>query len=348
MQLKQIVFFLLLLLSIGKTNAQSVATDSMVCEKGGCCCGNDPTPAGIMISHVHLKNEWMISYRFMGMNMSGINSGTERVGQDKVLNSYFASPTLMQMNMHMLMAMCGVTDKLTVMGMLNYSSSYMEMTMPAGKNYHRHSMATAGIGDSKLYALYALKKTMTSQLLLSAGINLPTGSIKLEGPVDAMMYPGTRYPYAMQLGSGTVDVLPGLTYLSQKNKLTFSAQILGVIRTASNVHGYRLGNEASVNCWGAWQWLSFISSTVRLEGNVCEKISGSDPSLDTYSEISANPSNYGGKRLTAYIGTSFQTKTGLFKNNRLSAEYGLPFYQNLNGLQMTAKNTFYLAWSITF
>src|SRR5882762_4898775 len=102
MQLKLISLLLLLLISIGKTNAQSVATDAMVCEKGGCCCGNDPTPAGVMISHVHLKNEWMISYRFMGMNMSGTNSGTERISQDKVLNSYFASPTLMQMNMHML------------------------------------------------------------------------------------------------------------------------------------------------------------------------------------------------------------------------------------------------------
>jgi len=348
MQTKFIVLLFLLYISTGIVNAQIKDTSSIVCEKGGCCCGNDPTPAGVMISHVHLKNEWMISYRYMSMNMSGINHGADAANQSEVLQNYTGSPNLMQMRMHMLMAMYGVSNKLTVMAMFNYTSDYMEMTMPMGKEYHRHSMMTSGIGDTKLYALYALKKTMLSQLLLNAGINLPTGIINLKGPIGAAMYSNQRYPYAMQLGSGTVDILPGLTYLTQKNKLTFSTQVQGIIRIGFNNNGYKLGNEVTVNGWGAWQWLSVISSTLRLEGNLSTKISGKDKSFDTYQEPSANPSNYGGKRLTAYIGTTFQPKRSFLKKNRLSIEYGLPFYQNLNGYQMTINNSLYFAWSLTF
>jgi len=192
--------------------AQTEEADTTSCSKGNCCCGNDPTPAGVMISHVHTKNEWMISYRYMGMNMSGVEDGHTSLSQSDVLANYRSSPDLMQMQMHMGMLMYGITDRLTVMGMFNYVSNYMEMTMPVGSHLHHHSMSSTGIGDAKLYALYALKKNMFRQMIASLGFNLPSGSISVKGPAGAMMYPDQRYAYSMQLGSGTVELLPGITY----------------------------------------------------------------------------------------------------------------------------------------
>ena len=86
-----------------------------------CHCINNLTPAGVMVSHVHPKNEWMLSYRFMDMAMLGVLSGTKKMDELDVFNLYLMNSKKMRMDMHMLMGMYGLTDRLTAMVMLNYN-----------------------------------------------------------------------------------------------------------------------------------------------------------------------------------------------------------------------------------
>ncbi|PBQ30419.1 hypothetical protein CNR22_01110 [Sphingobacteriaceae bacterium] len=338
---------MVLVLLAGIVSAQISGSHSE-CTAEECCCSNDLTPAGVMISHVHNKKEWMISYRYMAMGMAGIHKGNQEVNKGEVLETYQAFPDRMQMNMHMLMAMYGISNKLTTMVMFQYNSNYMEMTMPVAKNMHHHAMSSSGIGDTRLYALYALVKKTSSQLNLSAGLNLPSGSLHAKGEAGSAMFPGRRLPYNMQLGSGTIDLLPGMTYLAVKNKISYSAQASGVIRTAYNDLHYKLGNEFSINAWGAWQWLPFAATSLRLEATKAGKIKGSDSSLNMYEDLSANPANYGGTRAFVYLGSSLQFKQGFLKKNRFGAEYGLPFYQKMKGVQMITTHALFLSWSLTF
>lgn len=326
--------------------AQSFS-DSSSCDSYKCSCDNDPTPAGVMISHVHLKKEWMVSYRYMGMRMQGLNNGEQTDNEGNALQNYSASPDFMQMNMHMIMAMYGVADRLTLMGMLNYSTAYMKMTMQGGARHH-HGMNSSGLGDTKLYALYALFKNKTTQMLVSGGISLPSGSITKRGDTGSMMYPGQRLPYSMQNGSGTYDLLPGLNLLHQHNTMYYCVQASSIIRTTTNTLDYKLGNEFNLNAWYAWQWAPSISNSVRLEGNLAGRLHGNDSSLDPYSELSANTANYGGKRILVHFGISVQTKNGCLKRSRFSLEYGMPVYQDLNGLQSTLKNSLYFTWAQKF
>ncbi len=347
MYLKLTVLFALL--SYTSLSAQSVLpADSMVCNNERCTCDKDLTPAGVMISHVHARNEWMASYRFMGMSMSGVHSGTKELGESEVLKSYDSSPSSMHMSMHMLMLMYGVTDRLTLMGMAQYSSNYMEMTMQAGERTHKHSMSSSGMSDTKLYALYALHENYASQLVLSMGVNLPTGSIDVKGESGSSMFANRRYPYSMQLGSGTVDVLPGLSYLHQKNDLALAAQITADLRTGRNKSGYQLGNEVGMNCWIAKQWLNSLSTSLRVEATQTGKIKGSDVTLNSREDIGANSTNFGGSKIFTFIGLCLQGKAGFLQKNRLQIEYGLPIYQYVNGLQMPVKNSLFAAWSFTF
>lgn len=343
---QKLLLCIIALLNVVIAPAQSFS-DSSSCDKHKCTCDNDPTPAGVMISHVHLKNEWMLSYRYMGMHMQGLNTTSQAKNGNDVLQRYSASPDFMQMNMHMVMVMYGITDRLTVMGMLNYNSVYMKMTM-LGEAHHHHGMNSTGIGDTKLYALYALVKKEKTQFLVSSGINLPSGSIMRKGETDAMMYAGQRLPYSMQNGSGTYDLLPALNLLHQHNTMYYCLQVSSIIRANRNSLGYRFGNELSLNGWYAWHWLPFISNSIRIEGNLAGAIKGCDPTLDPLSEISANPSNYGGHRLFLYAGISTQPKTGFLKTNRFSLEYGLPLYQDLNGIQASFKSTLVFAWVLKF
>ena len=66
-------------------------SDTSQCDIENCFCDSDPTPAGVMISHVHNKGEWMVSYRFMQMKMQGNVMENQAIDTKEVLNHYSAA-----------------------------------------------------------------------------------------------------------------------------------------------------------------------------------------------------------------------------------------------------------------
>jgi hypothetical protein len=204
------------------------------------------------------------------------------------------------------------------------------------------------LGDVKLYALYSPLNKRNHQVLVSAGISIPVASTTVKGKAEDMMYPGSNLPYGMQLGSGTYDVLPCINYVYQNGKITASAQVSAVLRTGTTASGYKLGNEATLNSWVAWQWLSTLSSSLRMEGSQTGRISGNDPSLYIYNEPSANPSNYGGQKVIGYIGSALHVPKRMLSNTTLGVEYGIPVYQYWNGSQMKLQQVLNASVSIGF
>jgi len=326
------------------------------------CALTDLSPAGIVLGHEHPKGVWKISYSYMSMMMDGNLSGTKKADDNFVFNNYIMSPQNMRMDMHMVMAMYGLTNRLSLMAMFNYNAFSMNMNILPGTtmimngavmtttadNSNVISSKTSGLGDTKLYAEYSLLKHNVQHLLLYGGVNLPTGNIQMKGRSDDSMYPSDRFPYVMQMGSGTIDFMPGITYLLKQDKASFSTQISSVIRPFNNSLNYHLGNEFTLNVWAAYQWFPWISASVRMEGSSVEKIVGYDPSLFAGMEPSASPLNYGGQEVKSFIGLNFYLKRGFLKNNKFSVEYGMPLYQDLNGIQLAVKSTVYAGWLITF
>ncbi|MCW3086506.1 MAG: hypothetical protein JWP12_3872 [Bacteroidetes bacterium] len=359
--MKTTYFGWLLLLFFSSTLAAQTCDSSMsvTCD----CASKDLSPAGIMLGHEHPKDGWKISYRYMSTNASGNAAGTASVDDNYIFNNYLMAPKNMRMDMHMIMAMYGITNKLSVMAMFNYNVMTMNMSILPG-TMHMHmdggtmvmssddntSMRShsSGLGDTKLYAVYSLMSKKIHHVILSAGFNLPTGSIRVKGASDDMMYSGARMPYMMQMGSGSFDFMPGVTYLLKANKFSFSTQVTTVLRPFNNALNYHLGNEYSLNVWGAYQWFPWISTSLRMEGNSVGAISGQDVSLYQVIEPDANPACYGGENINGYLGLNFYLNKGFLKNNKLSVEYGMPLYQNFNGIQLVPKSTIYAGWLISF
>lgn len=343
--------FLVIVFLLRSTQLFSQASDSMlVCD----CAVRDYSPAGIMLGHEHPKGVWKISYRYMNMMMDGILSGTKKVDDNFVFNKYIMSPQNMRMDMHMVMAMYGITNRLSLMAMFNYNFSSMKMNMlpgtthnhssTSGDNSNEMSAQTSGLGDTKLYAVYSAIDRGVHHVLLNVGVNIPTGSIQMKGASDDLMYPSQRLPYMMQMGSGTIDFMPGITYLLTRNKSSFSTQITSVLRPFYNSLNYGLSNEYAVNIWGAYKWLPWVSSSVRMEGTSLGTIAGKDPLLFAGMEPSANALNYGGKNMSGFAGLNFY----FLRKNKISLEYGMPLYQNVNGVQMQQKSSIYAGWLISF
>ncbi|WP_299247362.1 transporter [uncultured Cytophaga sp.] len=343
---------LLVILVMCVTQQASAQSDS-ISSCVSCMCAKDATPAGSMISHVHPKGEWMFSYRFMYMNSKGMQQNGNSISNTQIFNNYLYTSDRMQMGMHMLMAMYGVNKNLTLMGMLEYNQATMNMKgLPGSSHMHNgvmmsgdmsHDMKTSGFGDMSLTALYSLLNNNKHHLLLSAGMSIPTGSIHNRGEAGSM-YPDKRYPYMMQQGSGTWDVLPGLTYTFKGDKFMASTQATSILRTGYNSVGYKLGNKFVSNSWIAYQWFSFMSTSVRAEFIQLGKIKGSDPSYSAYTEPSANKVNYGGSSGFIYAGVNFY----FLSINKIGLEFGLPVYQKTNGIQPTSYANANLVYTIIF
>jgi hypothetical protein len=261
--------------------------------------------------------------------------------------------------MHMIMAMYGFTDRFSLMTMFNYNMVNMKMNMLPGTvttqmngmtmtDLSSTSMVAGskGFGDIKLLAMYSLVNNTRHQLMLSAGLSLPTGNIKLCGDNNDMIYSSQRLPYSLQLGSGTYDVLPGITYQLKGNCFAWGTQISGVYRSSYNSLGYCYGNEMMATTWVAYRFLPWLSASVRAEEQAVGNMYGKDQGLYQVLEPDAKPANYGGKKIIAYTGMNLFLRN--FANSKLSVEFGLPVYQNVNGVQLGINSILYTGWTVSF
>ncbi len=304
-------------------------------------------PIGVMGDHLMREGEIMVSYRLMSMDMEGNRDGTDSVSEPLV--GYMVTPLSMDMQMHMLGAMYAPSDKLTLMLMVPYTSISMDhvvppnMMIPAGTSFTTES---SGIGDVKLASTYGIFAKSGSDFLFNFAINVPTGSIDERD--NTTMATEVHLPYPMQLGSGTWDFTPGLTYVQTYDSWSWGAQGLFTIRTGENDNGYTLGDKLDMSAWAAKKVSGSVSLSFRLNAQNWGNIDGSDSKqmLPLMAVPTVDPNLRGGTRVDVLVGINF-VPSGL-SDLRLAAEVGVPAYQKLDGPQLETDMVFTLGAQYTF
>jgi hypothetical protein len=146
----------------------------------------------------------------------------------------------------------------------------------------------------------------------------------------------------MQLGSGTYDLKPALTYngLSDDGKWNWGAQAMYTIRLGKSENDWSFGDSLKMTGW-LQRALGPLTSWARLAYNNTGRIRGEDPEIRKLNHPTmgmgapmpdADTNNYGGQRLDGLIGLSYSK--GHFS---FGIEGGIPLYQDLNGLQLKTK-----------
>lgn len=312
---------------------------------------DDHAPIGVMGEHVHKQGEVMFSYRFSRMHMDGNRDGTNDVSSAQVLSNYIVTPLDMRMEMHMFGAMYAPSDDWTLMAMAPYINKSMNHQTRMGM---RFSTEAEGFGDVKLSGLYSLYESgvdkdvhrIRHQWLLGMGASLPTGSIDERGNTPAGA--NQKLPYPMQLGSGTVDPLLGLTYTSRYDMWSWGAQANTTLRFGKNNEGYRLGNEYGLTSWVARNLNEYASVSFRLDGKSWGNIHGQDNELNPMMIPTARADLRGGERVDALVGLNLYQNKGVLAGHRLAAEFGAPVYQRLDGPQLETDYRFTLGWQWAF
>lgn len=315
-------------------------------------------PIGVMGDHLHKKGEWMLSYRYMYMDMEGSRIGTNRVSRQEIAAdpTIAVVPTKMAMQMHMLGAMYAPSDRITLMAMLPILDKDMDHITFAGGDPDivkgTFNTRATGLGDINLSSLIGIYNNGTTNIHLNAGLSLPTGSITERDDVLSPMAmgpqnPTLRLPYAMQLGTGTFDLLPGITLQSRSGDFSYGAQYMARIHLGTNDEGYSWGDKHELTAWAAYQWAPWISTSLRVIASTQDTIDGRDSQIGAPVQT-ADPDNYGGERIDLLGGVNLIVPSGTMKGHRFALEAGAPIYQDLNGPQMERDFTLTFGWQKAF
>jgi len=303
---------------------------------------------------MHEMGEWMVSYRYMTMGMENLMKGSDSVTLDSQLGTtsvgdFEMVPRKMTMDMHMFGVMHAISDEWTIMGMVSYLDNEMDMMMHfmemGGMTMrHDHEMAaeSSGLGDLKLVGMYDLAKWDEGRRIhLNVGLSIPTGSIDEKSGTNTL-------GYGMQLGSGTWDFHPAITYLGQTESYSYGGQLGGILRIGENDQDYTLGNKFCASLWGARIITDFLSASAKLDYSSQDEVDGSDSRLDARNMMMPspgfNPTSQGRDLSTFGLGLNYYFQEGGLKGHRFAAEWETPIDQKVNGVQLELDSVWTLGW----
>ncbi len=308
---------------------------------------NDYAPVGVMGAHIHEKGDWMVSYRYMHMDMEGNREGTSGISDSKVLKKYMVTPTEMTMDMHMFDLMYAPTDRLTLMAMLPYVKKSMDHRNRMGVKF---TTGSDGFGDTKVSGIFKAMNWSNNELLLNLGLSMPTGSTDEE---DTTPLGKVRLPYPMQLGSGTWDLMPGVTLIGQNEGWAWGGQAMATLRMNRN-EGYRHGHRIEATGWGTKKLTNSWSISARLKGAVWGDIQGDDSQIKQRNPAgipivpTADPDTRGGESIDGLLGINFYPRSKRMNDQRLAIELGKPVYQDLDGPALETEWTVTAGWQLSF
>lgn len=283
-------------------------------------------PIGVMRDHVHEKGKFMTSYRFGFMAMIENRDGSSSVSDASVLQDFMVAPTDMTMRMHMLSLMYGVSDDVTISAMGGFVETDMDHQR---RNLTTFETEAQDWGDTSINALYQVYNDGQHRVQLNAGVSIPTGSMNRSNPA------GTRLPYAMQIGSGTYDFLPGISYSGQSGdgEWGWGGQVNATLRLGDNNYDYALGDRVQATAWGVRKLTKMVGVSARLNYESWGDIDGSDPAFGSapFMARTMDSNRYGGERLEGLVGTDLALPEWFMGGQRFALEAGMPLYENLDG-----------------
>lgn len=318
-----------------------------------------PAPAGIMFGHMMDKaGDIMVGYRYQYVNQTGdIRHGSHAASAPDVLNyacvtgTCSARPTEMAMHMHMLDLMYAPTDWLNLMLMPQLMDMNMDLQSLPGAtedNLHGNGHQSDGLGDTLMVALLKVFTSPNHHVHAGLGFSAPTGSVEVT--LDGFDQPDSPLQdYGMQLGSGTWDFRPSLTYTGHTGDWSWGAQISGIKRLESrNESGYALGDLIQTTAWGSYSFTNWLSTSVRGIYTEQGKIRGAFNRPSAENATVDNPANYGGTFWDIGFGLNLSVPNGAFAGHSFSVEWQQPIADKFNGYQLEREGTLAATWNYAF
>lgn len=316
-------------------------------------------PAGVMFGHVlDRAGDFMVGYSFLYGEADGtMKHGSASVADAEVVANACGSggctttPERMKMGMHMFHLMYAPTDWLTlsVMPMLiNKEMSMRPLRGTAGSDLHEHPHSADGLGDTRVAGLVKLLDGGTHDLHAGIALSIPTGDIDLTlDGTDAST--SELQGYGMQLGSGTWDLIPSVTYTGSRGSWSWGGQVSATVRLESeNSLGYRLGDQFQATAWAGYKLKPWLTTTLRGVYTDRAGIHGESRRANAQTSPTDFTDNYGGSFWDVGVGLELGTAEGRFSNHTLQLEWVEPVQHDYDGYRLEREGKLNVAWSYHF
>ena len=218
--------------------------------------------------------------------------------------------------------------------------------MDVPRRAHGHSgqltHGTEAWGDTIFGPELRLADGPSYHLQINPMVSAPTGSVDYQTD-------GVFTHYGMQPGSGTWDFWPSITYTGRADRMTWGAQLLGIVRLEDeNESGYRLGDVFQATAWGSYRFANWISASLRGLYTEQSEVEGHYNGPHNHSSPPDLQFNYGGRFWDIGFGVNTVVPGGPLKGLRLSAEWLQPVMDDPNGYQLEREGTLWANATMSF
>ena len=282
------------------------------------------------------------SLNIMQGEMRGSKIGQDDVSDAQVLsvangnggmfNQLRLVPQEMTTTKYMFGAMTRLSGGSHVMLMVPYVEKEMKLRTYNGGGVHigNFTTNTSGIGDAAISLAKPLSNANAGNWVMGAKLSIPTGSIKEKDQVYAPtgMWMQARLPYAMQIGTGTLDITPSLQGEFGAGDWKVLTGFSFTTRLGRNSEGYTHGDEVNLSL-GVARTFDDIKTGLRLDLKSAGRISGKDELISAPVQ-SAQTGFYGGQRASLTAEVKIGRTFGAFVT--------IPVHEDLNGPQMSLDN----------
>ncbi len=300
-------------------------------------------PVGVLLDHVLSQGEFLVSYRYLVDDKDGLRMDEFDVDFDSVLETFQSAPFESLSHTHLFAVQYGAMEGVTIMGRVPIVS---KSSTTADQNFNVYEATSTGIGDLRADAILEAYNRDGYKAHVSAGVSIPTGSIEKTGVIP----PGgeDRLGYDMQLGSGSFDIHPALTFQAMNQHGSVGLQAQGTFRLNENSSDYRLGDVVEVTGWFAYPISEQFSLSARMDYVNRGNVSGADPALASRVAAVSDPSVFGvftgGNRLDLGIGGNVMLQEGPLAGHRFGFEAKFPVSENLDGPQLSGNWGISVGW----
>jgi hypothetical protein len=281
-------------------------------------------PIGVVNGDTLMSGQWALSYRYEFIHQDDMRDGTHRDSSADVLTRFEETPRKRDTHVHLFGLAYAPHRRITLSAQLPVFVIETDATANVGGNF---STDTDGIGDLELRALVPFMRKKNETLQLEMGLSAPTGSTSRRGR-DAVG-DRRRLSFPQQLGSGTVDLLPGLVYRGHHESLSWGYVARGVFRVYDNSKDYRAGNEYEMSAWMARSWTDWMSTSLRMSWQRWENV---NPDDRTFVNPEEDPKRQAGDRIELGPGVNFKLPFAI--GPRFGVEMAWPLFQSLDGPQL--------------
>lgn len=182
----------------------------------------------------------------------------------------------------------------------------------------------------------------------SLGLSAPSGKTDIELRRVARADGGAIH-FGMQLGSGTWDFVPSLTYTGEHDRWSWGMQVSGIKRMEKqNNSGYRLGDAFQATAWSGLDLSRWLTASVRGVYTAQDHIHGDFNMFNTRTGPMDFPRSYGGQFWNIGVGVNVNVPGGRFAGNHLGFEWLQPVHTDVNGFQLAPKGALAASWSYIF